>query len=47
MKTLLSAATLAAGLLAMPALANQCGEILGHSMQQLNTRESVDLCDSY
>lgn len=47
MKTLLSAATLAAGLLAMPAMANQCGEILGHSMQQLNTRESVDLCDSY
>ena len=31
----------------MPALANQCGDILGHSMQQLNTRESVDLCDSF
>ena len=47
MKTLFSAATLVAGLLAMPAMANQCGDILGHSMQQLNTRESVNLCDSY
>lgn len=47
MKTLINAAALAAAMLAMPALANQCGDILGHSMQQLNTRESVNLCDSF
>ncbi len=47
MKALFTAATLAAALYTMPAQANQCGEILGHSMQQLNTRESVDLCDSF
>ncbi|GAB59323.1 glutathione peroxidase [Rheinheimera nanhaiensis] len=47
MKVLISAVALAASLMAAPALANQCGEILGHSMQQLNTRESVDLCDSF
>ncbi len=47
MKAWLSVVALSAGLLAMPALANQCGDILGHSMQQLNTRESVNLCDSY
>lgn len=47
MKALLTAATLAAALYTMPSQANQCGDILGHSMQQLNTRESVDLCDSF
>ncbi|MEH8018107.1 glutathione peroxidase [Rheinheimera muenzenbergensis] len=47
MKTWLSAAAIAATMLAMPVLAGQCGDILGHSMQQLNSRESVDLCDSY
>jgi glutathione peroxidase len=47
MKTLLTTLALTTSLLALPAVANQCGEILGHSMQQLNTRESVDLCDSY
>ncbi|MDX3772746.1 glutathione peroxidase [Chromatiaceae bacterium AAb-1] len=30
-----------------PAAASQCGEILGHSMQHLRTKESVDLCDSF
>ncbi|KKO49987.1 glutathione peroxidase [Arsukibacterium sp. MJ3] len=47
MKTWLSAAAIAATVLATPAMANQCGDVLGHSMQQLNTRESVDLCESY
>ncbi|MBU1308277.1 MAG: glutathione peroxidase [Gammaproteobacteria bacterium] len=47
MKTWLSAAAFAATMLAMPVMAGQCGDILGHSMQQLNSRESVDLCDSY
>ncbi|MDP4527972.1 glutathione peroxidase [Alkalimonas delamerensis] len=28
-------------------LASQCGAVLGHSMQQLNTRETVDLCAEY
>ncbi|KKO44129.1 glutathione peroxidase [Arsukibacterium ikkense] len=47
MKTWLSAAALAATVIAAPAMANQCGEILGHAMQQLNTRETVDLCEQY
>ena len=47
MKTLLSAAAILSAMLAAPVFANQCGAILGHSMQQLNTRESVDLCDSF
>jgi glutathione peroxidase len=47
MKTWLSAAAIAATVLTAPAMANQCGDVLGHSMQQLNTRESVDLCESY
>lgn len=47
MKTWLSAVAIAATMLAMPVMAGQCGDILGHSMQQLNSRESVDLCDSY
>ncbi|MBJ92385.1 MAG: glutathione peroxidase, partial [Alteromonadaceae bacterium] len=47
MKQLLSAMAIITSVLAAPAMANQCGEILGHSMQQLNTRESVDLCDSF
>ena len=47
MKIWLSAAALATSVLAAPAMANQCGEILGHAMQQLNTRETVDLCEQY
>ena len=47
MKQLLSAMAIVTTVLAAPAMANQCGAILGHSMQQLNTRESVDLCDSF
>jgi glutathione peroxidase len=47
MKVILSTVALAATLLSGNVLANQCGDILGHSMQQLNTRESVNLCDSY
>lgn len=47
MKRLLNAVAIAAAVLATPAMANQCGDILGHSMQQLNTRESVNLCDSF
>ena len=27
--------------------ANQCGDILGHSMQQLRTKETVDLCEQF
>lgn len=27
--------------------ANQCGEILSHSMQQLRTKETVDLCEQF
>ncbi|WP_333607422.1 glutathione peroxidase [Arsukibacterium sp.] len=30
-----------------PAQASQCGAVLGHSMQQLRTRESVDLCEQF
>ncbi|SDZ92649.1 glutathione peroxidase [Alkalimonas amylolytica] len=30
-----------------PVLASQCGAVLGHSMQQLNTRETVDLCEQF
>ncbi|MFC4655641.1 MULTISPECIES: glutathione peroxidase [Rheinheimera] len=29
------------------ALANSCGEILSHSMPQLRSKETVDLCDAY
>ena len=47
MKIWLSVAALATSVLAAPAMANQCGEILGHAMQQLNTRETVDLCEQY
>ena len=47
MKIWLSAAALATSVLAAPAMANQCGEILSHAMQQLNTRETVDLCEQY
>ncbi len=28
-------------------LANQCGEILSHTVQKLRTKETVDLCESY
>ena len=41
--TLLAALTL----FTLPAMAGQCKDILSHSMQQLNTRETIDLCDSY
>lgn len=47
MKFLIGAAVFTSMAIAAPANANQCGEILGHSMQQLNTRETIDLCDSY
>ncbi len=47
MKKWLGAAALLGSLTAMPAMANQCGEILSHAMQQLNTRETVDLCAQY
>lgn len=47
MKILLSAVALTAAMLAAPAMANQCGDILGHSMQQLNTRETIDLCEAF
>lgn len=47
MKIWLGTAVLATSLFAAPAMANQCGEILSHAMQQLNTRETVDLCEQY
>lgn len=47
MKNLLGIALLACVAMAQPAYASQCGDILSHSMQQLNTRESVNLCDSF
>ncbi|SNY55740.1 glutathione peroxidase [Arsukibacterium tuosuense] len=47
MKTWLNAAVLATSVISTSAIANQCGEILGHAMQQLNTRETVDLCEQY
>lgn len=45
----LSASFLAGTLLlpSTPVQANQCGAVLGHSMQQLRTRESVDLCEQF
>lgn len=30
-----------------PLHAAQCGDILGHSVQQLKTRESIDLCEAF
>jgi len=27
--------------------ANQCGDILGHSIQQLRSKETIDLCEEY
>lgn len=44
LSTLMIAATLT---LAPKAEAAQCGAVLSHSMQQLKTRESVDLCDEF
>jgi glutathione peroxidase len=47
MKTWIITVVLAVSIQAWPVLANQCGAILGHSMQQLKTRESIDLCQAY
>lgn len=47
MKVTLGLALLAGLFLAAPAEASQCGDILGHSVQQLKTRESVDLCEQF
>ncbi len=47
MKAIFNTTVLAMALCSLPLFASQCGDILGHSMQQLNSRESVDLCDSY
>jgi len=47
MKTMLAVAMLGALAWAAPAEAAQCGDILGHSVQQLKTRESVDLCEQF
>ena len=35
------------GLVSGQAAAAQCGDVLNHSMQQLRTKETVDLCESY
>ncbi|MGI5309406.1 glutathione peroxidase [Rheinheimera sp. WS51] len=47
MKKWLTVLTVSVGMVASSAMANQCGDILGHSMQQLKTRESIDLCQAY
>lgn len=47
MKMWILTVAFSASLLTWPVLANQCGAILGHSMQQLKTRESIDLCQAY
>ncbi|CAM3711429.1 glutathione peroxidase [Rheinheimera salexigens] len=47
MKKWIATVAVGASLMATSVLANQCGDILGHSMQQLKTRESIDLCQEY
>ncbi|WP_423187127.1 glutathione peroxidase [Alishewanella sp. d11] len=47
MKVTFGLAVLAGLFFASPAEAAQCGDILGHSVQQLKTRESVDLCEQF
>lgn len=47
MKNWILTAVVALSFMASSAQANQCGDILGHSMQQLKTRESIDLCQEY
>lgn len=40
-------AAVAAAAFSSPLMASQCGAVLGHSMQQLSTRETVDLCSEF
>ncbi|GHG68946.1 glutathione peroxidase [Alishewanella longhuensis] len=47
MKLTLALTVLGSMLWMAPAAAAQCGDILGHSVQQLKTRESVDLCEQF
>ncbi|MDP5207026.1 glutathione peroxidase, partial [Alishewanella sp. SMS9] len=47
MKKTLNLAAVLALTFSVQSLAAQCGNILGHSVQQLKTRESVDLCDEF
>lgn len=47
MKKLLLTACIAASMVSFSSIASQCGAVLSHSMQQLSTRETVDLCDSF
>lgn len=47
MRTTLTWALLGSMLWSASAFATQCGDILGHSVQQLKTRESVDLCEQF
>ncbi|MCC5452957.1 glutathione peroxidase [Rheinheimera sp. UJ51] len=47
MKKTLNLAAVLALTFSVSSLAAQCGNILGHSVQQLKTRESVDLCDEF
>jgi glutathione peroxidase len=35
------------GSVSLPAMAENCGEILGHSLPQLRKKETLDLCESY
>lgn len=41
------ASVLGLSLISGAALAAQCGDILNHSMQQLRSKETVDLCESF
>lgn len=47
MKTIAISGLLLAATMSLSAYAAQCGAVLSHSMQQLKTRESVDLCNEF
>lgn len=47
MRIILTLAFLGSMAWSAPAAASECGNILGHSVQQLKTRESVDLCEQF
>lgn len=47
MKKLILTVCIAASMASFTSVASQCGAVLSHSMQQLSTRETVDLCDSF
>lgn len=47
MKKLILAGCVIASIVSFSAISGQCGAVLSHSMQQLSTRETVDLCTNF